>query len=108
MADKIIFESWSAIVPVDFGLKAGYQADDGTVSFRAIIGWVTATQRDPMSTTGDPFFVPIALGELFFPTFAALLPGFLGVFPENVSDAEALALVKAWTVAGKIKKSPAS
>ena len=42
-----VHEFWSAISPVDLGLKAGYWTgkDSDPMAFRPIVGWITVTSR---------------------------------------------------------------
>jgi len=99
---------WSAISSGDLGLKAGYWTgkDDDPLTFRPIVGWVTAMTRKVPFTDADPpknGFYAVVLADDMYPTPAGLLANYCGVFLKKTKEDLAKQLALEW-----MRKKPGS
>jgi hypothetical protein len=104
----VVVETWSAIVPGDFGLKAGYypEAEGDSVLFRPLLGWITVTARGLESGTQRNDFIGVVMSPLSAPVPATLLRGYLGVFPITMAPHEAWEFSARWRPPGETSLKP--
>lgn len=107
-APEKVVELWSAIVPGDLGLKAGYYPEGRgeSVSFKPLLGWITVTARGVDSGNVRNQFIGVVMGPLSVPVPATIVPGYLGVFPNSMAPHEAWDFSARWRPAGTDASGP--
>jgi hypothetical protein len=89
--------SWSTVSQGDMGLKAGIRDPTGHLTFRPILGWVTVTERKLGTEEVSNQLHPLLLNEVGYPTLGMFIQGCVGVFPKEMTDAQAAEFSKQWT-----------
>jgi hypothetical protein len=86
-------EEWSGITAGDLGYKAVYWTDDKKTAlrFRAIVGWITFSNRALHLTVPTHNFAAIVMGEHWLPSAAGNVALYHCIAPKDATDEEILA-----------------